>query len=211
MPGDTKADAAVPEAPDASVPGTVLSGRACLLVDARDLSSCAGTGAGGLSVRIGTRMTTTASDGTFSIERPEGSSLSWRVAGAEIASSLMPLSMSHVIPVLGVDVHDELLLAHGVLPEPERGMAFVHVVRDGHPLPGVTAQTSASSTAPTRYDGVSPTVWRESATGNFGMVWLAGVPAGTFDVTLTPSQGASVTTTLTIEVGAVTYTTIELP
>jgi len=209
-PVDPRVDAAIDD-PDAGAPGTALSGRVCLLGDPRDLSSCASAGAGDLTVTLGTKTATTSDDGTFAIERPEGSALTWVVTGDAVAPSLMPLSTTHHVPVLDVEVHDELLLGHGVLPDPERGVAFVRVVRGGQPLPGVTAQLSEIATAPARYDGVTPAAWTEIATGSFGMVWLAGVPAGTVHVTVTPSVGAPVTKALPIAAGAVTYATIDAP
>src|SRR6476660_1845280 len=63
--------------PDASIGGdedggSTLTGRVCLVSDARRPTTCAGSGADGLTVTVGGSTATTAADGSFSLTRPSG-------------------------------------------------------------------------------------------------------------------------------------------
>src|SRR5258708_7499579 len=66
-------DAAVPL--DSNDGGTQISGKVCLIADARDLLTCSTANASGLTVQLGTRSATTTATGAFAIATPQGSNL----------------------------------------------------------------------------------------------------------------------------------------
>src|SRR5262245_26188490 len=82
---DAKPDSGSPSSVDAPL----INGRVCLATDPRKLHTCASTGAGGLTVRLGNNVTTTNADGTFTISATTGI---WRVTGTNIVTSIMNLT-----------------------------------------------------------------------------------------------------------------------
>src|SRR5690349_12972878 len=75
-------DAASIDAPDPDA-GNLLMGRVCLVTDVRGLN-CAGSGANGITVTLGTNSALTTANGSFSIVTPTGSNLVWRATGANV-------------------------------------------------------------------------------------------------------------------------------
>src|ERR1044071_9473062 len=85
---NTPLDAALIDAPDPDALVT-LAGRVCIALDIRSpLANCATTGAGGITVTLGTKTATTLADGAFTIEKPSGSTLTWRATGQGLVKSV---------------------------------------------------------------------------------------------------------------------------
>jgi hypothetical protein len=110
--------------------GAAIVGRVCLVTDLRQpATDCANTGAGDLTVTLGSKTTTTVEDGTFSIEPPSGSNLTWRVTGADIVTSVTPFSVDTVIPTIDTDVYTDLLSTNGVILIAGQGSVVGRVVQ----------------------------------------------------------------------------------
>jgi hypothetical protein len=204
-------DAAIPDGSDAAA---TISGRACVLTDLRDLTSCATTGAGGLTVTLGSQTATTADDGTFTITAPAGSMLVWHVGGsvADVMPSVMPFGATPQIPVVTTADYLDALNSNSVVLAPgQQGSAFVRVVRGTAAVSGATAVASPTPTYPAFYDGATSQSWNQGATGARGMVWIAGADAGSLTVTVTPPLAADVPITVPVEADSVTFATLDVP
>ena len=201
---DAAGDAIGDAATDA-VPGDGgISGQVCLLTDLRDLTTCAPTGAGGLTVTLGSSSATTTDNGSFTLAAPTGTGLVWQVTGSAIETSSMAYGAETTIPaVKATDYVD--LLANNLVPLPAMGQGAImtRITRANTPVAGATA----SATPPpyqTYYAGSDATVWSTVATGATGTAWLpdlaatapatltvaasGGTPSATFSVTV-PDSG----------------------
>ncbi len=208
---------ALPDAPsyDSRGPGDspsaidapLINGRVCLAADPRMLTTCASTGADGLTVRLGSRAATTSADGHFTIDATDaGSSAVWRVTGASIVTSIMPFS-DYQIPALATTTYDTLKANNLVSLLPGQGAIMVQLVRNGAGLAGQTAISMPSSTYEAFYDGSSPTgTWPQTSTGSNAVAWLAGLDVGT--ATVTAGTPALTTPQLPVVDGAITFWTI---
>jgi hypothetical protein len=191
--------------------GAVVEGRVCLLVDPRNLTSCATTGAGGLAVVIGTQSTLTLDSGAFTIPTPEGSNLVWRVTGEGIVPSVMALTSTNSIPAFTIELYDDLLLANGIQLDASQGSIFARILQGGQPLQGAVAAASPPASFSTFYDGNSLLAWNQGATGPFGVAWIPGASAGAATVTVTPPVGDAVAALVPVEQSSVTFATIVVP
>jgi len=204
-------DAAILDGTDAPA---MLAGRACVLTDLRDLTSCATTGAGGLTVKLGSQTATTADDGQFTLATPAGTMLVWHVSGnvADVMPSVMPFGATPQIPVVTTaDYLDALNTNSIVLAPGQQGSAFVRVVRGAAALTGATAVASPTPTYPAFYDGATSVSWNQAATGARGMVWIAGAEAGSLTVTVTPPLATGVPITVPVEADSITFATLDAP
>jgi len=191
-----------------------LAGRVCLAPDPRDLATCAATGAGGITVTLGTQTASTLGDGTFTMLIPQGSALVWHASGTTIVTSVMPAGARAEIPVLAQTTYNDLANGNGVVLAADQGAVMARVVHAGAPLAGARANASpASLQYGAFYDGTSSTVWLQSATGTHGAAWLPGLAApGNAAVSITPSGGsATAIGTLPIEAGAITFVVADIP
>ena len=192
-------------------PGT-LAGRVCVMSDARDAASCAATGAAGITVELGSASATTADDGTFTISVPPGNDLVWVASRSDLETSVMPFGTVASIPALTQDAYLGLEDGNGVLLSPGQGSLFVRVLQAGVPVTGATAAISPPAQYAPFYDGTTATVWRQDATGAYGMVWIPGAPAGSADVTITPPSGSATTLAgLPVLDGALTFAIAAVP
>jgi hypothetical protein len=139
-PGIGNHDAAV--AGDSSDAGPLISGKVCVITDARDLVTCATTNSGGLSVVLGTKAASTAADGSFMIATPQGSNLEWQVSASTVVSTDMSFSTSTTIPVLSATTYIDLESNNGVLEVQGQGAILARVVQAGAPVAHATASTS---------------------------------------------------------------------
>ncbi|MGE5181108.1 MAG: hypothetical protein ACM31C_03555 [Acidobacteriota bacterium] len=200
---------------DAAVDGNdggQLAGRVCLAADPRDLVTCASTGAGGLTVTLGTAMATTADDGTFAITAPQGTGLVWHASGGAIATSVMPFGTVAQIPALATTTYDDLVNGNGILLASGQGSIFVRVLQAGAPLAGATATATPASPYETHYDGATAATWGTTATGAHGVAWIAGEATGAASVTVTPAGGSAQTIdAVPVEDGALTFVATEFP
>jgi hypothetical protein len=194
--------------PDA---GTQLTGRVCVVSDLRVLTACAATGAGNITVTLGTRSATTMDDGRFTIATPSGSNLVWRASGAAIVSSVVAFGPVHAIPAIGVEDFNDLMNANSVVLQADEGSIVARIVKAGMPQSGATAATIPAAQFPTKYDGPTATAWTELSTAAAGTAWVPGVPIGATTITATPASGTGASVDVRVEDQAITYVTIDLP
>jgi hypothetical protein len=207
-------DAAI--TPDTGDGGPTISGRVCLLTDARDLTSCATTGAGGLLVTLGEGMATTNDDGSFTIAATSDTNASWRVAdqvqGAEVVTSLVAFSADTTIPVIETQKALEIEQMSGVVPDPQLGVIVVHVAQAAAPLAGATVDATPVPQSPALYDTNDPLVWTGLATGAHGMAWLPNVQVGAAALTIKSMAGTMQTLPgIEVEANAIVFVSTTLP
>lgn len=182
-------------------------GRVCLLTDVRDFQTCASTGAGGLTVRLGTSTTTTGDDGSFTIVGQSGSGLVWRITGANIVSSFEPLA-DYFIPAITKTDYDAMRAGASpvVTTRPGEGAMMVFVSRNGMGVAAETATTDPEGFYKPYYDGSTEFAWQQAATGTFGIVWVPGLDVGSATIDV-----GGETVTGPIFDGGVTFANIILP
>ena len=195
--------------------GPQLIGQVCLITDPRDQTSCASTGAGGLTVTLGTSVATTADNGTFTIARPSGSNITWDVSEPALNSiieSITPFTAQAVIPAMPTVVYGQLEGDNGVVPQAGQGAVMLRVTQFGVPVAGATATAVPGGVYGTFYDGPTPSAWTANGTGSFGTAWIPALLAGSVDVTVMPQGGTPVVLSLVpIKEAAITFLTEELP
>ncbi len=194
----------------ATTDGQTLLGDLCLLSDLRDFTSCATTGAGGITIEIGAETALTADDGTFEIAEPTGTGLAWRASGIDIVPSVVPFSSQLVVYAIASATFDDLSQSNGVLLAGGQGSVVVHALSGTAPVEGATVTTDPVAQFTTFYDGTSATVWDQDATGPGGVAWVPGVAAGTVTVTVSPSSGTPQITNVTVDDGAITFVPVGL-
>jgi hypothetical protein len=197
---------ATPSPTDAAI----IQGRVCLASDPRRLHTCASTGAGGLTVRLGGEVTTTNADGTFAITAASGV---WRVTGSNIVTSIMNLA-DYEIPAITRTSYDAMIAGSWMMGNlnPGEGSVMVQVIHDGIGQVGATGTSMPLSQFLPRYDAVSPTAWETDATEAGGVIWLPGIDVGTASVTVSkPNTSPIITSGLPIVDGAITFTTVIFP
>jgi hypothetical protein len=167
--------------PDAAATGdggTMITGRVCLLlVDPQTLVTCATSGAGNITVTLGTQSTLTADDGSFTIMTPASTTdLTWFVSGAGVQKSAVKFGTTTTLPAIDA-VEYQVMLASVDAPAGNSGI-MLRVSRNGAPVPGaiVTIPTAESTIF---YDGLTDTSWETDATGDFGVAWAPVVAPST--------------------------------
>lgn len=203
-------DAAPPDTPPFEA-GASIDGRVCVVVDMRSLTSCLDSGAGGITVTLGTKTATTANDGSFLIETPSGSQLVWRASGLDIVPSVMAFGPSTSIPAVGIQTYSDILGANSVVLQSGQGSIVARIVRNGSPVVGATMSTSPVPQYATKYDGPTATAWTELKTAAAGVAWIPGAQATMNTVTVSPMTGTGANTMLPVEDGAITFATFDLP
>jgi hypothetical protein len=208
-PGGAHGDAGA----DSGDGGATLAGRVCLLPDPRDLTACAATGAGGLTVALGSQSATTADDGTFVIAAAQGTNLVWHVTGASIVTSVMPASLVASVPAIAVATFGNLATSIGMLFNVDQGQLMATIVQAGAPLANAAATTSPAAQYPTLYDDpASASVWGVKGTGAHGTAWVPGLDAGTAALSITPMGGsATAVGAFPIEASSITFVVADLP
>lgn len=194
-----------------TIDGTGLSGRVCVVSDMRALSTCAATGADGLTVTLEGQTATTAADGSFTIATPSGSSLVWRVSGTSIVSTVMPFSASTLIPAVPATLYDSVALANGVIINAGEGSVIGRVVHATNPISGAVAAISPVATYDPFYDGSSATAWNQNQTGTRGVFWIPGSSTGTPQISVETLAGDVVSVGVPVEGDAITFAAIEVP
>jgi hypothetical protein len=207
--GDGGGDGGGTDSQVAAIDANIFTGRVCLAADPRRLNECSTTGAGGLTVRLGSASTTTAADGTFMIEGQ--ASNVWRVTGANIVSSYMLLG-DYEIPAITRTTYDAMIAANmnGLTLNPGEGSVMAQVIQNGVGRTGAFASSAPTSTWQPFYDGTSQTDWDQDATDVNGTIWFAGLDVGTASITVTYiddfAKGG-----LPIFDGGITFTTVIIP
>lgn len=203
---DAKQDSGTPAPIDASM----FIGRVCLVADSRKLDACATTGAGGLTVRLGSSSAVTADDGGFMIAGTEAAI--WIVTGANIVTSVEKVG-DYEIPALTRTLFNGMI-AQNLMPfppNPGEGHIIAQVIRNGAPLAGVLAGQPATATWAPFYDGADTTHWTQSGTGANGAIWIPNIDVGTVNTSFASGATTINVTGLPIEDGAITFTTVIFP
>jgi len=190
---------------DGDAAGGEIAGRVCVVLSdmRRPLSGCAGSGAGGLSVTLGTATATTMADGSFTIVRPAGTGLVWRVSGTGIEPAAMQVGATATIPAIDSLAYGEMLAATSATIVGGDGALIAQVLPA---TAGVTA-TSAAAESAIYYDGASATEWTQDATGDFGVVWIPSMLPGVRDVTI----HTTAFTGIPIYANTITFAQLALP
>lgn len=189
----TLPDAAIDEQGDA---GTTITGRVCLINDARTPTSCASSGADGFIVYVDTLQTTTAADGTFSLMRPTGSDLFWTITGAGIETSAMKYSATGTptIPAISTLLYADMISATQPSIGNTDGAVIARVTRAGTPVSDVLVSASPVPSSGVYYDGATATDWQDIGTGANGVAWIPGMPAGSATLAFDTGAGDPLST-----------------
>ena len=191
--------------------GNTIAGRVCLITDLRFLDNCAASGAGNITVTLGTKTAMTTANGNFTIATPSGTNLVWRATGANVVKSVMAYGPSLLVPTIDVQVYTDLMNANSIVLQASQGSIVARIVKNGLPVANATASASPGAQFPTKYDGPTPSAWTELKTSTAGTAWIAGAQTGTVVVTAVPMTGANASESLRVEDQAITYATIDLP
>jgi hypothetical protein len=214
MPGNGGQGSAMDMA-DAAVEGdastTELTGRVCLLSDARDPSTCAATGANGFTVTLGTQTVTTGADGSFTMMRPSGTGLVWFVSGTGIEPSAMRLASGTTIPAISSLLYGDMIAGMSAIVSTDTGAVIARLQRGGDPLTGAVAIPSPVPDSETYYDGAGVTAWDFDATGPFGVVWISAIAPGTASLALDTGSFQATVGGIPVYAGTITFELAEIP
>lgn len=193
----------------APIDANLLVGRVCLLTDVRVFTSCASTGAGGLTVRLGSDSTTTSDDGTFTIAGQ--TSGVWRITGPNIVTSVEVLADYFIPAILKSDFDAMRTDSAGadIIVYPGEGSMMVYASRNGAGVSGVTASTTPPGYYQPFYDGSSELAFTQTSTSTNGIIWVPGIDVG--NATLTLALPGNPQVTAPILDGAITFANIVLP
>ncbi len=194
--------------------GSMLTGRVCVISDLRrptEPASCAPSGVANITVQLGTETAMTADDGSFMLLPPSGTGLVWKTSGADLVSSVTPLSTVHVLPMVRVQTYLDLQNGNSVIVNSGEGSVFLYVRQAGLPLADATTDVSPVASYPSLGDRTNATNWVQGATGALGVSWTPGIIAGTATLTVTPPVGPDAVLAVPIEDGAITFATLAIP
>jgi hypothetical protein len=187
--------------------GGTIVGRVCLLSDLRDLTTCASTGAAGLTVTLGSGSATTGSatttdDGSFMLMKPAATAgLLWQVTGATIVTSSMAFGAQTRIPAVTSSDYAALQGGNGVVAAIGQGAVMARITQAGSPLAGATASASpASQQYQVYYAGSNATQWGKSATDTTGTAWLPGFASTQPAVVTVAASGGTPSATFSVTV-----------
>ncbi|HSD88835.1 MAG TPA: hypothetical protein VLB44_15010 [Kofleriaceae bacterium] len=188
---------------------TIL-GRVCLIADARTPTACASSGADALTVTLGSATATPAADGTFSIARPSGSGLVWRVSGTDIVGAAMEEASGTTIPAIGAALYADMTTTNSAINNNGTGAIIAQLTHGGAALVNATALPSPVPAGNVYYDGISAIVWSLDVTGSFGVVWVPGMTPGTAQLTIDGTAQGTITG-IPVFADTVTFVAAEIP
>jgi len=179
-----------PPSPSTPAPVSTVSGRVCVIEDLQDVETCSTTAGRGLTVTLGSSVTTTQVDGSFTVTVPPGltnaSHPTFTVTGPGVVPTLFPFTLPFIgtgsVPVLDEDQFARALATNGVPLDDETGTILATVRDDNGPASGGTARTTPDSAFGPFYDAATPTTWGIFATGERGVVLIPGLTARTVDL-----------------------------
>jgi hypothetical protein len=185
--GGTTPDAAIVDGNGEEA--TTINGRVCLINDPRKPTECAGSGADGLTVTLGTETATTAADGSFTIMTEGGTGLVWRVTGQDVIyASAMQVSTVHLIPAIGLQLYEDMVTTNQAVAGDGSGAIIARLTSGGAGVSGLQAATEPASPGLVYYDGASAANFDTTATASFGVIWAPGLTPGSVTLTLSGSQ-----------------------
>jgi len=200
--------------PDGAIDGndgstSTISGRVCIVSDAR--TATCGAGIAGLVVTLGASTTTTMADGSFTIARPTGTSLIWRVSGPSIVSSAMQFSADTTIPAIDNTLYDQMLAATLANTQLGDGAIIARFTKANAAVVGATVLASPAPFSAIYYDDVSVTEWATDVTGSYGVAWIPSI-APTASAQLTLQSGTSSTFTgIPVYADTITFALLVVP
>jgi hypothetical protein len=203
----TMADAAV----EGDAASTELPGRVCLIADARDPATCASSGAGGLTVTLGTQTATTVADGSFTMTRPTGTGLVWFVTGTGVEPSAMRMVGGTKIPVMSSLLYGDMIAAMSAIVSADTGAIITRISRAAAPLTDAVVVASPIPDSETYYDGAGVTDWSFDATGSFGVVWISSIAPGTASLAVDTGTVQGTVGGIPVYAGTVTFELAEIP
>lgn len=184
--------------------GATLSGRVCLINDARAPTTCATTGAAGFTVGLGPNTAMTVADGGFNIAVPTGTGLVWRVSGTGITPSAMPATNGTQIPALDAAIYQNMLTTNLAASGNNTGAIIAQLKANGAAVTNARATTTPAPTGAIFYDGGSFAQWDTDATGTFGVVWVPGLAVGTATMQVM-STGTAAISGIPVYADTITY------
>ena len=195
---------------DAPTDAVLVTGRVCVVADLRQLTVCAPDNSDDIAVDLGTAHGNTGPDGTFMIDLPAGTGLTWKVSHPDFMTAISEFGTSLTLNTMRANDFTELLNDNGVILTAGQSSSVVVQVLDASnaPIAGVTAGATPAAQFQTRYDGNSAATWDQDATGAFGVAWLPGTIGTSTQVTVTPPTGTPVTLTLPLLPDAITFATV---
>lgn len=190
---------------------SMISGRVCLLSDARQPSSCASSGADGFTVTLGSQTATTGGDGSFTMTRPSGSGLVWQVSGTGIEPGAMRLSSGTTIPVMNSLLYGDMVASQTAIVSVDTGAIIARLTRASAPLTDAVVVASPQPDSETYYDGAGVTAWELDATGPFGIVWISAISPGTASLSLDTGAVQNTVSGIPVFAGTITFELAEIP
>jgi hypothetical protein len=188
-----------------------LSGRVCLLNDARQPGSCAGSGADGFTVTLGSQTATTAADGSFTMTRPTGTGLIWNVTGTGIEPSAMRLSSGTTIPAIQSLLYGDMIASMTAVVSVDTGAIIARLRKTNAAITDAVVIASPAPDSETYYDGLDVTSWELDATGGFGVVWISAIAPGTASLTVDNGSAQNTVGGIPVFAGAITFELAEIP
>jgi hypothetical protein len=198
---------------DGGIGGSAISGRVCVLLDARNTTVCMASGAEGLTVSIDGRAAATAADGMFVIQRPATAGARWTVFGPGVESTTMRYAAdTNTIPVIQTLVYDDMLASSNASYVEGSGAIHARIRQGGAALPNAIVTASPTPDSLVYYDGALPAVWELDATGPFATLWIPSLPVSTASLTIMPQNGAPATIEgIALAADTVTFVAAEIP
>lgn len=199
-----------PDAPVGDDGGTSINGRVCMVAPP-SVITCAATGAGNLTVTLGTATTTTADDGSFTLTRPAiTTGLVWRVSGTAIRAAAMKYSTATTIPAIDEDSYLTMLTATNATVGSNSGAVIARITRGGFAVAGAVV-ASQQADGQIYYDGPSITEWGLDATGAYGVAWVPSMLAGSATLTVTKDATQTMFAAQPVYADTVTFVLAEIP
>jgi hypothetical protein len=192
--------------------GNVLvRGRVCV-IDNVVVADCAATNAQNLLVTLGDQTAITAADGSFAINAPTTSGLSFTVSGPGVVTTQQALNARAQINALRQTAFDQMLVVNDVVPVTGAGSIIATVTRGGVPVSGVTAASTPAAAFGPFFAGTGPDPWTLNSTGVSGIVWFPGIMAGPADLSFnTLTGGEAIVGGVQVVNGGITMVETPLP
>lgn len=202
--------------PDASMQGgdasPFITGRVCfVLANLRNPTTCS-SDAGEFTVRLGSAMTQTAADGTFTLMRPANTTgLVWLVSRGDAITSAIKFGGTTTLPALDAIAYQEMIAAMQPVIADGDGALIVRTTKAGVAVTGATVDTVPPPTSAVYYDGASDVAWETDATGTIGVAWIPSQPVGSANITITAGQAMTTSNAQPVFSDTITFVFAEIP
>jgi len=211
VPGGTAPGSNTSTTPDAN-PGAIV-GFVCVLTDPRDFSSCSAEDLSGITVSLtGVPSVVTGSNGSFVIQRPIGTNLSFAISGSNVVPSTMALGTNPVVFAMSIQTANTLLASNGIVVDPTQGAILGVVAHGTTPVPLVRVVATPTGVFPdTFFSTVDDLVdWPGLSTSALGTFMVATLTPGIETLTVTPNSGVSTLIgNVPVNAGAFTFMTVQ--